>query len=1058
MDAVHRARVGPLRGRIVAALALIAAALGLVMAPAAGAAPPLNDNRADAEPIPAFPVTIAGTTGEATLERLDPQVSKCGPIESTVWYRISPAPDGTLILNVRGDGLAPVIRVYTLSKTGIDELVCGSAEAGQPAQALFAATRGANYLVVVGKRPGTSDAAFVLEATQTLPPANDSRGQAAPLGKLPVTITGSTIAATYDGDTDSDQCGLAKGGSVWYSLDPAGADRIRLGLRAAAGIDLGLAVFVRTRSQVEELGCRATDRNGALDAAFDTVKGSTYLIMVGTRKGSQPGAFTIEGSAARVGAVDAAEMIYTRPPSNDVRGQAKALVTIPATVSGSTVAATADPETDSTECGLSDGASVWYALTPGAAKRILLELKAGRGLDLGIAVFARSRSQVEEMGCRRTDRDGRLSIAFDTEKGVSYLVMVGTVKGSKPGEFVLDASFAEPRETTARSTVGPAGITGKVDWITDVNDLYAATLRAGVTYRIALVSDGAVLDVKGPRGKLLTFRTSGYRTFTPGPASQGRYTFDVVGPEDVGAVEYRLTVAPAVPDDVGAGIVLAQATPSTGSIAPALADVVDVYHFVVTGDRSNIRVTLETRPKSGVSMTLVGPSGEKVATVRRAVERLLPPGRYLVTVQGTLGKKAVDYTIAYAVRQKTIATISAPQGELPANVRPEIRVAVAPAPTTGSVVVRIERHDETDGWVFAKRVLVPVPGGLVPWRPTEPGRWRVSAHYPGALAFSASSTKVHEFTLVRARELPPGKPLARSGVSGRVDWKSDVNDVYWTHVEAGTTYLVAFTSGCARVTMTTPDGETAKLSCNGFRAFTPGPAGSGRVVLDVTAPEDRGATPYRLVVVPAGADDIGLGRPFRNLDIVRGTLDPAGADVVDLYRFTLADDRSDVRLRLTSEKGSGIAMTLMTESGARAGASPKVIKGSLRAGTFVVAVRGTMGKPGGAYTLRLIARHYTSTTLTVGRPEIRLGETATARVVVTPSPAAGTLDVRLDRYDPSLGWVYTRTLALAPSGGWVSWAPTIAGRYRLRAVYSGSIEHTPSASATATLVVTDTGV
>lgn len=69
-------------GTAVAAFALVA----LLSFPGlARATPPPNDNRASAEVIPSFPVTIQGTTVEATLERLDPQVSDCGRVESTVW-------------------------------------------------------------------------------------------------------------------------------------------------------------------------------------------------------------------------------------------------------------------------------------------------------------------------------------------------------------------------------------------------------------------------------------------------------------------------------------------------------------------------------------------------------------------------------------------------------------------------------------------------------------------------------------------------------------------------------------------------------------------------------------------------------------------------------------------------------------------------------------------------------------------------------------------------------------------------------------------------------------
>src|SRR4029453_7286274 len=72
---------------------LVALALALLVLPgtALWAAPP-TDNRANAEPIPAFPHTLSATTAEATVERLDPQVSRCGRIEAALWYPRRPHP------------------------------------------------------------------------------------------------------------------------------------------------------------------------------------------------------------------------------------------------------------------------------------------------------------------------------------------------------------------------------------------------------------------------------------------------------------------------------------------------------------------------------------------------------------------------------------------------------------------------------------------------------------------------------------------------------------------------------------------------------------------------------------------------------------------------------------------------------------------------------------------------------------------------------------------------------------------------------------------------------
>ena len=110
---------------------LLTALVALVLAAPAAAAPPSNDNRDRAELLPTFPSSTHGTTAQATLERLDPQVSKCGRIDATVWYAINAAPDGTIVTTVQAAArFAPVVRVYRRSASNIEEVACGTATAG----------------------------------------------------------------------------------------------------------------------------------------------------------------------------------------------------------------------------------------------------------------------------------------------------------------------------------------------------------------------------------------------------------------------------------------------------------------------------------------------------------------------------------------------------------------------------------------------------------------------------------------------------------------------------------------------------------------------------------------------------------------------------------------------------------------------------------------------------------------------------------------------------------------------------------------------------------------
>src|ERR671910_3397332 len=182
---------GPMRR--VATLALLL----LAWPGTAYAAPPANDNRADAEAIPAFPHTLTASTAEATVERLDPQVSRCGRIESTLWYRIDTAPDGLIAVTVKGaPGVAPVLRIYRRGGSAIQEADCASAGRGGSASASLETVRGSSYLVLVGRRPSTPDGGFELRAELFLPPPNDNRSGAPAIPKLPGSVRGTTLGAT----------------------------------------------------------------------------------------------------------------------------------------------------------------------------------------------------------------------------------------------------------------------------------------------------------------------------------------------------------------------------------------------------------------------------------------------------------------------------------------------------------------------------------------------------------------------------------------------------------------------------------------------------------------------------------------------------------------------------------------------------------------------------------------------------------------------------------------------------------------------------------------------
>jgi len=575
---------------MVTVCALVLVSLLVASAEAQTSEAPPNDNRASAQVIAAFPATMEGTTVEATVERLDPQRSQCGTVESTAWYRVDKAPDGTIFLSVQGTGLAPVVRVYNVTKSGIAELDCSSAKVSQAANVTWETTRGNSYLILVGKKTGAADGAFQLSAQLFLPPVNDSSRQATKLA-VRDQIKGTTLGATSD-ESDPHGCSLA-GGTVWYSINP------------------------------------------------------------------------------------------------------------------------------------------------GRASRMVVRLHAAGDLDAAAVLLRKFRSQTESIGCIQTDRKGDALLAWDVEKGAVYLMAVGQRKGSSPGDFSLGVLAAQPREVAPGQRLRRGGVRSRVDWLTDVTDVWWTRFAPGTTYRIAFSSSGcAALTVRGKVGTLRSFDCSGYTTFTPGPHGGGRYIFEVTAPGRAGSVSYKLKVLRAGVDDVGVGLGLANLTTARGTLGPTAGDVVDLYHFDVPR-LSAVRLHLESAQLE-CSITLLTYDGGRMGSSSREIGRTLGRGHYVVAVRASFGASSGRYRLSLVVREVTKTTLAASSAQIPPRSSVVFTIAVTPQPDGGRTAIQIDRFDSLAGWQFNRIIPLGRSSGPMSWKPPTLGRWRARATFLGTVRFSPS--------------------------------------------------------------------------------------------------------------------------------------------------------------------------------------------------------------------------------------------------------------------------------------------------------------------------------
>jgi hypothetical protein len=154
-------------------------ALAMLVSPAALAAPPANDDFANAITMgPAAPDTENGTNVEATLQMNEDIAMDIAGADHTVWYQWTPATNQTQFLHTCTSNYDTVIGVYTgnavdtLTPVAANDDGCagrvGANELGSGLQ--LNATGGTTYRIAVGGFSTGDTGTFTLALTSALPP------------------------------------------------------------------------------------------------------------------------------------------------------------------------------------------------------------------------------------------------------------------------------------------------------------------------------------------------------------------------------------------------------------------------------------------------------------------------------------------------------------------------------------------------------------------------------------------------------------------------------------------------------------------------------------------------------------------------------------------------------------------------------------------------------------------------------------------------------------------------------------------------------------------------
>jgi hypothetical protein len=293
----------------------------------------------------------------------------------------------------------------------------------------------------------------------------------------------------------------------------------------------------------------------------------------------------------------------------------------------------------------------------------------------------------------------------------------------------------------------------------------------------------------------------------------------------------------------------------------------------------------------------------------------------------------------------------------------------------------------------------------------------------------------------------PGVRLPRTGVSAFVDRLANPDDAWSVRMQRGVPYrmnLVSSGGRCALAEFHSPDeGVVRRIRCDAHTVWVP--ERTALHTLHVQAPRAaRERIRYRLRVGRAAADDMAPGLRLANDRAVRGGLNGAELDAVDLYRFSIGN-RS--RVRLTLRTSADFDLELRRESGGHIASGGTDLERRLAPGRYFVAVRALDGARG-RYVLRRLARVITRSDMSVeggSRSTVPPGAAVGLELRVTPA-VDGPATMRVERFDPLVGWLFHTTFRPEARAGRaaVSFRPPAVGRWRITGSFDGTRRAAPS--------------
>lgn len=448
---------------VLTVLALVLASLTVLATPA-WAAPPANDNLANAVVITGDQASITGSNVDAT--RLSGEPNHAGrPGNSSVWYRWTPPTTGWTTIDTCGSGISNVLAVYTGPNVTALTHVASSDFSRTPHRCPdtfhgavhFLATAGTSYAITVDSFFTDQDGTFQL--TLNPPPSNDAFADAR---RMPLTDFAADLRSPSDrgwsrsatvepGEPLHATYGSA---SVWFDWAATGNGPVSVDT-CGSDFDTILGVYTGTAAALTPVVANDDDPGAGCGenlsrVAFVAAIGQSYKIAVAGHLGAS-GEFTVT--------VHGDDLVVP----NDNYADAIVLSGTSAADRSNNMLATEEPDEPiyfptGFPPGRSGGRTIWYRWTaptsgpyevdtcdPGTDPEAQTVLGVYTGTAVDALTEVAAGSHAEGTGrCAGTDQSG---VIFEAEAGTTYTFLVGGV---------WERNFIPPQAGTIVTSVHPA--------------------------------------------------------------------------------------------------------------------------------------------------------------------------------------------------------------------------------------------------------------------------------------------------------------------------------------------------------------------------------------------------------------------------------------------------------------------------------------------------------------------------------------------------------------------------------------------------------------------------